>query len=428
MIQQVSLSPSSDFRAVAKGLVKLHELFLAGENDSDALRDEMDLPYSRLTESEIQLAQRLSEDLYSIAPGDKSPLTSEMNPQVQDRLKKIQKRMESGQWVDALDGLHRWRSYLPPEMLGGLRGMAWRAGGVPEAAAAFYRHVTHLSPENGLTRALYLYSVFQYDESQASDEADEALRAHEQLAPEAVILLSSIVFVREAHRDPDKFARKSELLIELLNAAIARIPVSHDTASIPMFCMAKALLGYCYEGAGQESEALRCFSEGLSVSPDDDGLLVSRGILRYGTSSATATGDFQRSIDLNTKLVWPYLYLAHYYLKGRRFDLCLGMCEVALKQQPSPAVQSRLHEWRAIAQAESAMDKSVVIDSFRSAIKADPLNDSAVQNLNVYLRSLDYPSSGSPGWIPEAPATVRSFGAECRSRLASRIAGAIHAA
>src|SRR5438034_643962 len=68
-------------------LVRLHRLIAAGQGDSDAaeaVRDEMDLPWRKMSEREIALARDLSIDLYTIS--DPPPQPESLRPEFRSQI------------------------------------------------------------------------------------------------------------------------------------------------------------------------------------------------------------------------------------------------------------------------------------------------------------------------------------------------------
>src|ERR1019366_7406551 len=126
--------------------------------------------------------------------------------------------------------------------------------------------------------------------------------------------------------------------------------------------------------------ALKYYAEGLQADPDNDGLLVARGMLLYGTS-LRAEADFELAIRRGSPVIWPYFFLAHHFLVNGRFQECRMLCERALEMPGSDAVKSELYEWLAISQTELGFPVEIIRKSFEAAIRLDLGNDRAQYNL-----------------------------------------------
>ncbi len=145
-------------------------------------------------------------------------------------------------------------------------------------------------------------------------------------------------------------------------------------------------------------------------NPNNDALLVSRGMQRYGLSSA-AINDFEEAERLVSTYVWPYFYLAHHYLKNNQFEKCRVMCERGLRMTGSDATKSQLEEWRAISQAALGFPPDSVRTAFEAAIRLDPSNDFAIRNREAFEASLKVPHSRpNSTWEKKSEAAVRLYG------------------
>src|SRR4051794_25408915 len=99
------------------GLLKqLHRMIATGKGDSDeadALRDEMDGPWSALSADEIARINRLGADLYTLDEIPPQPAQQDQGA-VATLCAKIDLCCKAGDWEDILDLLQRSRGILPP--------------------------------------------------------------------------------------------------------------------------------------------------------------------------------------------------------------------------------------------------------------------------------------------------------------------------
>ena len=146
------------------------------------------------------------------------------------------------------------------------------------------------------------------------------------------------------------------------------------------------------------------------MNPNNDALLVARGILLYG-ASPRAISDFQQAVALGSPVVWPYLFLAHHYLITNQFEECRAMCEAGLRIRGSDTARSELEQWRAIAQAELGFPPELVRSAFEASLRLDPSNDLARRNQDAYEASLGVPHT-TPGsrWEQKSEAALRQYG------------------
>ena len=174
-----------------------------------------------------------------------------------------------------------------------------------------------------------------------------------------------------------------------------------DVSTVSMVC---ALLGLCHEFLGENQAALRSYDQALALTPNNDALLVARGILWYG-ESPRAIDDFVLAIDQETRLVWPYYFLAHHYVATGQYERSRVFCERGLEKGGADSIQSELAEWLAISQSELGYPSDLVLGSFDRAVRLDPSNERVRRNLGVYKA---------------AKGPVRSDNYEARTRAAVR--------
>jgi tetratricopeptide (TPR) repeat protein len=176
------------------------------------------------------------------------------------------------------------------------------------------------------------------------------------------------------------FARLEPILISTL----ARIKQDDPNEIDRSTCITLlALLGFGNEFLGKTQVALDFYSQGLRVQPDNDALLVARGMLLYGASPRAIT-DLELAIQYGSPLIWPSVFLAHHYLLSGNFEECRKLCERSLSISGSAAVKSEVSEWMAISLAELGFPAEMVQASFDNAIRFDPSNERAKRNLAVF--------------------------------------------
>jgi tetratricopeptide (TPR) repeat protein len=406
---------SSSFRLVAKGLVELHRLITADKNDSpeaEAVRDALDAPLKALNPTEKARAQWLSEDLYSASSEPNAGIVQkQMTPQAQRQLNEALQARQNREWDKALELLRQWEEYVLPAQLSYLRGSVWFEAGSFTVAAAFYQHASECDPENANYKAIYMHSLEKSHPPSAGKIAKEVLANEENWAP-VVVARAADIRIHETRDTSDaESAKVRRELVGTLERNLARLEQDQHAASrTSAYAMTAGLLGFCHEFLENSGAAVTYYSRGLQVKPNEDGLLVARGILLYGTSPRAIT-DLERAARLGSPVVWPYLFLAHHYLATSRFEQSRAMCETGLKMHASDTAKSQLEEWRAIAQAELGFPPDAVRAAFETAVRLDPSNELAKRNQDAFEASLRVPHARPHSiWEQESEATVRQFG------------------
>jgi tetratricopeptide (TPR) repeat protein len=405
---------SPSFHRVAKGLLALHWLIKDGKDDSpeaDAVRDALDTPLKALNRIEKERAQWLSEDLYSVSEPPQAATLKEMNSQAQQQLNEALEARQRREWDQALALLRHCRESISPALLSYIRGSIWLEAGLPDVAAAFYGHALASDPANANYRAIYMHALTGSDPGAAGILARQVLADDENHAPVVVARAADIRFHETKTSPDDESAHLYRELIPILERNLTRIEEDQSAASrASAFAMTVGLLGFCHEFLGNTAAAVQYYSRGLQLDPNNDGLLVARGILQYGTSRRAIT-DFDQAVRLGSPVVWPYLFLAHHYLTTNRFEDCRVMSEAGLRMRGSDTAKSQLEEWRAIAQAELGFPLEAVRAGFEAAVRLDPTNELARRNQDAFEASVR--ASRRPPhqrWEQRSEAAVRQFG------------------
>ena len=404
---------SPSFQRVAKGLVALHRLIKEGKDDSpaaEAIRDALDVPLKVLSPAEKQRAQWLSEDLYSVSDPSATTIPKALNPQAQQQLNEALEARHHRQWDQALTLLRRWRDYISPALLSYLRGSIWLEAGNPDVAAMFYHHASQSDPANANYRAIYMHALAESDPDAAGKLAEGVLADDEQHPPVVVARAADILFNRIRTVSDAESIQQCQRLIPILERNETRIDQDEEAASRESaYAMTVCLLGFCHELQGNARAAVDFYTRGLRVNPDNDGLLVARGILEYGASPRSIQ-DFEQAVRLRSPVVWPYLFLAHHYLITNRFEQCRLMCEAGVGMRGSGTAKSQLEQWRAIAQAELGFPPDLVRSAFEAALRWDPSNELARRDQDAFEDSLKGPHARPPlMWQPRSESAIRQF-------------------
>jgi len=167
-----------NIQLIAKGLIDLHRLIRQGNDDSpegESIRDALDAPLKRLSRTEKERTQWLSEDLYSISEPSASDLPKDATGQ--ERISDGIEARENQESDRALALLRQVRDSISPALLSYHRGVIWLEAGYPEIAAEFFGHASESEPANASYRASYLHALAEID----PDAARAFLPQHESV-------------------------------------------------------------------------------------------------------------------------------------------------------------------------------------------------------------------------------------------------------
>ncbi len=283
--QPFTMNPS--YLAMVRGVRELHMLIAEGKDDSpeaDAIRDATDSPWESLSEIERRRVRNLSEDLYSMH----EPAAAEMpNPQAFSKLVDALEARKQGDWDRALDLLRRWGSYVDPAMVSYVRGEIWLEAGDPATAALFFEHASKLQSKNENYLAMLLHSLSLSDPEEAHRRAEAILGEPDSSGLLVVAHAANIEFKSLRNASETEAHKRFQRLVLILENAVKRFEQEDlSTVDRSSYVMALTNLGLAHEFLGETQLASESYSRGLKVAPDNDALLVARGILLYGTSAA----------------------------------------------------------------------------------------------------------------------------------------------
>ena len=398
------------FDLVARGTIVLHQLIADGKGDepeADAVRDSLDAPLASLSKSERERARMLSEDLYSLTELKPDRVLKAASADAQASFQAIYNAKQRRQWDVVLDLIRKWQDYLPLVVLSHLRGSTWAEAGKYEIASAFYAKAADIEPK-GNYPALYLDALSKSNPAKAKGVAEKVVNSPEDYSAPTVIQAAHVL-AAAARPLPANEARAIETeLIPVVEGAMQALERDKKQES-ESYLVAALLIGSAYEHKGDTRAAYDYYSRGLSVDPQNDALLILRGMLMYGINSG-AISDLELSVKLGSKTIWPYFFLAHHYLVSDRFDDCRKFCERALDLRASAPMRSELQDWLAIAEAQLSFPAERVRRLFEDAIRLDPHNERAKKNLSTFNGLAGRHPSTELVWDQRTEPSLRAFG------------------
>ncbi len=410
-------STESHYLDSIRGLLKLHELEVAGaaeSDEADAVRAALEGPWRLMTDLQRKRITGLSEDLYSIT---QPPEPRPMSPAAQRGLADALEARQAGEWDTALERIRSWEAHIDPALAAYVRGSIWMEAGDPPTAMVFFRHAADLATDNPHYASLYLHTLHAVHPRQANERAEAILLQQPPAAPSLIVKAAEIRLL-STRELPDVDARP--IVQDLIDRLVPIVNSSNGSggAEGSIDAMGLALVALCYDRLGDVSASLTYYNRGIAATPRNDALLVARGILRYGREPE-ALSDFEAAIRLNTPLVWPFFFLAHRSLIDNRFEECLRSATRGVERPASDSVRANLFEWMAISMSELGFPSSAVRKAFEEALRLDPENDRIRANFDAYELAAASPSS-QPAWQKAPHTLVQGLGhAQYRLLLAA---------
>jgi tetratricopeptide (TPR) repeat protein len=390
----------------------MHKYTVDGQEESeeaDALRESMEEPWGRLSAVERERVAGLSKDLYSVSGPPPSQAPEPTNPQAQSKVGEAYEARERGEWDRALELLRRWGKFVPPPLLSYLRARIWEDAGDKMVAVVFFVHACRLDPQNENFRAMYLNALKWTDSTRARAIAGPILDESEKHIPNLVIQAAEVFYGEATSVSEHDAAPIYRRLIGILTPLLSRTKDDEGLEHPTQVSMILRLLATCHRWLGETREAYDYYSRAIILEPWNDALFTARGMIVYGTNPS-AISDFEQAIKLNSPMVWPYFYMAHHLLSQNRFEECRRMCERALGKPAPERVQSELCEFLGIALTHLGYPPPVIQRAFENAIRADPSNERARQNLQRFLDALATKPQRPIHWDQPSENYIRSSG------------------
>jgi hypothetical protein len=138
------LSQDSPLLVHAHQLVQLDQLMADGRGDSieaDALRDQMDESWYRMTPSELEIARQVSADLYTLHDDPLIPHPQDFKVYSPTLAADLSNSISNGEFLHALQLMQARSSEISAERAALFRAILYRALGVPEVARKFFEKV-----------------------------------------------------------------------------------------------------------------------------------------------------------------------------------------------------------------------------------------------------------------------------------------------
>ena len=326
----------TNFREYADLQLRRHNLLMYGkeqDTEFDQIEDRMTELWEKFDVTQRQSVNGMGSDLNWIRRKGQLPPKSHGAEEVTPA--------ERQELLDArlLNEWHRFLYYLrvcsptiPAANLAYLRGQAYDAIDLPSYSISLYELAADLEPSNASMGVIAMRAVDRVDHARALSRAERVVASSVQFPP-AVVAMSTVMILRrdEAEgRTIDKARYRS-----ILEDAIKRLRL--EPLSDAGQTMVYQLAASGFETIDDLPTALKCYEEGLRLSPDNEVLLIGKGLLLYGSRTDEAVGAFRRVVsNEGTPLVWPYFFLAHYFLLRMNYDESVKMAKQAWERANGP--------------------------------------------------------------------------------------------
>lgn len=394
MTQSSRRNTDSALAVVVDAILQLHRLSLEGRFESpeaESIREEADEPSDLLSEPERRRVFGLSVDLNSLEENLDERIGSDLSPEA---LQEAYEARQAGDWDRALERIRQADPRATAPIALYFRGTIWTAMGFDSVATLFFDRAAGLAPDSDNYRAAALNALAQSNPSDALDQADQILAQAESSGLRSLVVALGVVFFDSIDRSSAERSGIRKRLIPLLEKTLARLEEKHEL----LVLRAKVLmqLTACYSSEGRIEAAIASVSRAIQYDPENDLPYIARAKLTLGTSQFDLS-DFERAVELSTTDEVPYVFLAQHYAVTKQFEDVLVICRRATRLNISDFARSMLLNYLAIAEAELGL-VSRSLRSFEEALRKDPSNEYAGQNLKLLQDAIARSDKSPSSW------------------------------
>jgi len=404
------------YRKVLDELLRMHELSVAGEHETDEIkksRDAIDEPYSDMSADEREAIEGLSTDLLDVENITSEPVLDYIPPGDEAMVKALQAQ-RSCRYDDALKLLRESKS-KPASRLSFFRGRNWIEKREPRVALLFFNHAANLDAENDDYKAEAFDALVRAYPERGQKEITRVLTELPKGAPAVIIKACDIAFNSTLrNRDEGNLRSLHEVIVRALHAALVEMQEGPKKKLIsetqPVYSYVYSMLASCCRYLDMLDPAYFYYTFAIGLDPLSDALLIARGALMYGrtqVATESAVEDFRRALRIGTSMAIPFYYIAHYLLHSQNFETCMKVIEDGLQKQGSKQLKSEMLEFKAIAFAAMNRPPELVRQTFKEATLVDQTNKRALSNLAIYEKGMAVPPTRDLYVLKIDPAMAR---------------------
>jgi len=386
-------SENPDYREYERLLIEVHRLIAHGRGDStdaDALREQLEVPASGLNTDEIVRLDSLSADLYMLQ--DKEVPAPNFQQWSTDRLRaELKEAWEWNNWGMVLTVLRQNAArILTIAQIAYFRGRAYAELGHPAPALEFMRYAARLN---------HSFHYFELDLLRDSDPAQAIRIAQSDLeSPHETVAVKSLaagIVFQSTRGMPESESRVVyERIVSALRKVLGREPKMEP---IPLAVRAHVFitLGLALDALGYSDQAMEAYDRAVQTEPNNDTVLVGRGIANWSRNPIVALADFQRAIAVGTTALIPHVALGLEAMRAGRYHQAAGIIDRIRQITTDPQALALAFEWAAIIASETGCPADDVRERFRIATELDPGNIRIQKNAEVFETRLRMVGQGS---------------------------------
>ena len=276
-LETLLCAPSSDFDESVRLLLVLHDLIAQGKGDdleADQVRDQMEAPWCGMTDSQQELVNGLSADLYTI--GGERERHGEPTGEATHG---FERAVQHGNWDEALRLVRLAETTLPPDEVAFVRGICWMHLNQPSVAMRFFDEVERHRTLSDSQLILVLTCLMQGGRfAEAADRAEHVseaaipllqLKAGIALSVNAERLIEGNGSSNESGGE-SKASRQRSMAVEFFERALPAVEeVLNEGTARSLWRSSLLHLALDYQETGQTAKALSACRKVIEQFPND---------------------------------------------------------------------------------------------------------------------------------------------------------------
>ncbi len=379
---------NSPYREYINLLLRLHDLICEGKGESDeaeAVRDQMDVPWTRMNAEQLARVRGISADLATLEPDP--PIQHADDPRVFDDALAVglQLLWKADQHEKILALLRQKPELVSSYRAARLRGRAYELLGELAVAERFYESAWKSNSQEVIAAfevALVKLRLQRFDE--VVEIVGRVSGGSEKLTPMVTNALATMLFLASQSIP----GREQELLLqavslyELVDQQLRRFLSSKSSLQRDqVFSLIGR--GICWLRLGDSDKAEIFFSEALEVDPENADAAVFRGMVRLEENRDQALEDFESAVKHGAAVIWPFYYLAHAALEHGDYVRCVELCARGRTFLQDHSLLSQMLQWNAIASAFLEAPVQEVLYLFREALDLSPSDSNLARMVSL---------------------------------------------
>lgn len=287
------------YKEYAGLLIQLHQLMKRGVDETaegDALRDQMDAPWHRMTTAQQQRVRGLSADLYTLEPDSPIVHPEKVDAPKEEFLNDLRERREQGDFPALLSLLRERPEQFDRARAAFERGIAYMNLKDYDVALLFLDEALRLRPGEPSALACRLVALTNCGREEESEQVAEQIAAEGAVEPMALVVAGQFLFQQATKREGRDRTRLYSDGVNALQRGLALFADKPFSAEVRQAVKSAHLcIAVWLEDTGRPKEAREACLAALSVDPNFQHALTFLDWLDFQQTPDGQRADFRRT-------------------------------------------------------------------------------------------------------------------------------------